>query len=79
MKSKGLSNRQAVREAGNSLVGGRLHNESAEVGDLLYDRSGIPQDLHPYSNRSEGTFYFPEETQLRSYRIVVCTLINSGR
>lgn len=50
----------------------RLHSSSR-------DWSTVPQELHPYSNRSEGTFYFPNETQLAGYRIVVCTLINSGR
>ncbi|PNF41191.1 hypothetical protein B7P43_G01458 [Cryptotermes secundus] len=50
----------------------RLHSSSR-------DWSAIPEELHPYSNLSKCTFYFPDETQLASYRIVVCTLISSGR
>lgn len=50
----------------------RLHSSSR-------DWSSVPEDLHPYSNRSEDTYYFPEEKQLHSYRIIVSTLIHSGR
>jgi hypothetical protein len=56
-----------------------LDNECGEIICWLFDRSSVPEDLHPYSNRSEDTYYFPEEKQLHSYRIIVSTLIHSGR
>lgn len=46
---------------------------------LMCNRSSVPEDLHPYSNHTEATYYFPKEKELHSYRIIVCTLINSGR
>ncbi|XP_021920403.1 putative helicase mov-10-B.2 isoform X4 [Zootermopsis nevadensis] len=50
----------------------RLHSSSR-------DWTAVPEDLHPYSNRSEGTYSFPDEKQIQSYRIIVCTLINSEK
>lgn len=50
----------------------RLHSSTR-------DWSSVPEELHPYSNRNEVTYYFPNEKDLHSYRIIVCTLINSGR
>ena len=46
---------------------------------MAFCRETVPADLHPYSNRDEKLYWFPSEQQLLSYRIIVCTLINSGR
>ncbi|KAJ9574743.1 hypothetical protein L9F63_008113, partial [Diploptera punctata] len=50
----------------------RLHSTSR-------DWETVPADLHQYSNRDEQLYWFPTEQKLLKYRIIVCTLINSGR
>ncbi|XP_069689318.1 putative helicase mov-10-B.1 isoform X2 [Periplaneta americana] len=50
----------------------RLHSSSRE-----WDT--VPADLHAYSNRAENSYYFPSQNELNKYRIIVCTLISSGR
>jgi hypothetical protein len=45
----------------------------------LFGRASIPKELHDYSNYSDGEYFFPNENELAMYKIIVCTLINSGR
>ena len=42
-------------------------------------RDTVPKDLHPYSNRNKEIYCFPPNKELLNYRIIVCTLISSGR
>ncbi|XP_063226708.1 putative helicase mov-10-B.2 [Bacillus rossius redtenbacheri] len=50
----------------------RLHSSSREW-------SGVPQDIHDYSNWDGEAYFMPAKDWLYSYRIIVCTLISAGR
>nr|CAD7394869.1 unnamed protein product [Timema cristinae] len=51
----------------------RLHSSSRDI-------ETVPQDIYPYSNmHKKMCFYQPRKDELVKYRIIVCTLISSGR
>nr|CAD7574824.1 unnamed protein product [Timema californicum] len=51
----------------------RLHSSSRDI-------ETVPSDIYPYSNmHKKMCFYQPRKDELVKYRIIVCTLISSGR
>jgi helicase MOV-10 len=43
------------------------------------DWTSVPNELHGYSNYRDEECYFPNEKKMAGYKIIICTLIVSGR